>query len=849
MALADLNVSLGLITKQFESGVKSAERSLRRFGRQAEFIGQDLTQSITVPLAGIGAAAVKSFADLERSSKALEAVTGSASETARQLERLRVVAQLPGLGFQEAVQASARLQAVGLSAAEAEAAISEFGNAVARSGGGRSEFDGAILALTQIASKGKISAEEINQLNERIFEIRPALESAFKTSDSEELQRLGITAEEFIARTTQELSKLERVQGGLSNAFENFGDSVRTSLATLGEEISRTLDIEGILNRLVAGLDNVVNVFRQLDEGTRRQIIQFAAAAAAIGPLILGFSKVVLVAQNVVRAYSGIITVGNAVVKSIFSTAAAAQTGSTGIGRMATAFRALTTAQKVYATTVVGLTIVAIGFIISKFIDLKSEVNDVTSAYNAVNQVQKQAAAQASSQIAVVDSLIDKISDETTSREDQIKAIQRLQSQYPDYFGNLNAENVSLNELKKSRDELNKSIIETARAQAAQSKLTQVQETLLELEEERAKQVERINSTLGEGDRGLFGPDEFDRALIRGTAGRALDDIDKKIRDLQGQSKRLAGFVRDAEPETPTTTPTITPITPVTPTTPTTPTTTTPIPLPVEPQIQALSLAGLDSEIAQELESQLDLTPFITPSQEALNQFTASLAQYQTGLEQAAVASEVLGGSRLEQLRQQISATEQIIREGLNAGLTQQDSTIASLIEKLGLLQGEYIKLSENQKRLSNAAQVFGNSLSSTINEGIKSVGDFAKAVGNAARSAISAFIAEGVAAAVKNALASAPFPLNIALAPVAGAAASALFNSLIPAFAEGGVVLGPTLGLVGEAGPEAIIPLNQIDSVLGGRGGSPYIAEARISGDDLLILLRDAEERQNRIG
>ena len=31
-----------------------------------------------------------------------------------------------------------------------------------------------------------------------------------------------------------------------------------------------------------------------------------------------------------------------------------------------------------------------------------------------------------------------------------------------------------------------------------------------------------------------------------------------------------------------------------------------------------------------------------------------------------------------------------------------------------------------------------------------------------------------------------------------------------LPALAEGGIVMGPTLALVGEAGPEAVVPLNR---------------------------------------
>ena len=36
-------------------------------------------------------------------------------------------------------------------------------------------------------------------------------------------------------------------------------------------------------------------------------------------------------------------------------------------------------------------------------------------------------------------------------------------------------------------------------------------------------------------------------------------------------------------------------------------------------------------------------------------------------------------------------------------------------------------------------------------------------------------------------------------------------------AFANGGIVTKPTLGLVGEAGPEAIIPLSQMGNMSGG--------------------------------
>ena len=50
-----------------------------------------------------------------------------------------------------------------------------------------------------------------------------------------------------------------------------------------------------------------------------------------------------------------------------------------------------------------------------------------------------------------------------------------------------------------------------------------------------------------------------------------------------------------------------------------------------------------------------------------------------------------------------------------------------------------------------------------------------------------------------------------------------------IPALAEGGIVTGPTLALIGEAGPEAVIPLDRAGNMGGGtnvtihvNGGDP---------------------------
>jgi len=73
-----------------------------------------------------------------------------------------------------------------------------------------------------------------------------------------------------------------------------------------------------------------------------------------------------------------------------------------------------------------------------------------------------------------------------------------------------------------------------------------------------------------------------------------------------------------------------------------------------------------------------------------------------------------------------------------------------------------------------------------------------------------------------------------------------------IPAFADGGIVSGPTLGLMGEysgakANPEVIAPLDKLKSIIGGSESQTIIPDVRISGDDLLIVFDRANRRKAR--
>ena len=69
-----------------------------------------------------------------------------------------------------------------------------------------------------------------------------------------------------------------------------------------------------------------------------------------------------------------------------------------------------------------------------------------------------------------------------------------------------------------------------------------------------------------------------------------------------------------------------------------------------------------------------------------------------------------------------------------------------------------------------------------------------------------------------------------------------------VTAFADGGIVSGPTLGLMGEqpgasSNPEVIAPLDKLKGMLKTNDSSGFVASTSIQGRDLAIVL----ERYNR--
>ena len=156
------------------------------------------------------------------------------------------------------------------------------------------------------------------------------------------------------------------------------------------------------------------------------------------------------------------------------------------------------------------------------------------------------------------------------------------------------------------------------------------------------------------------------------------------------------------------------------------------------------------------------------------------------------------------------------------------------------------------QNKIKETQSTFSSSFSSMSADADTSFRDIGNAALNSARQVIKAAIGQAIASQIAKILATLPFPFNVAVAAGAGTAVGALFDKAIPAFAEGGMVTGATIGLIGEgpgtsiSNPEVIAPLDKLKSMIGQGNGSVEVF-GRISGSDILISSDRARKNRDR--
>lgn len=548
--ISELNVRLGLLYKDFDSSLKKVERDLERSGRKFSQLGNDLALSISLPLAALGASAIKQAGEIESLKLAMVSTFAgagrSAADATKEVEALRQAAMAPGLDFEQAVKGSIRLQGVGLAAEEARGILTNMANAIASTGGTADDLDGVTRQFAQMISKGRVLQEDVSILSERMPVIARLMQQAFGTASVEAIRASGVGAKEFVARINEAAAQLPKVEGGIKNALVNAAAEARNSLATLGETIVKTFDVKGKLDAFAKALSGAVDWFKNLSDGTKETIIQIGLFATVLGPAI--------------KVIGTIMSTGGAAISVIRGIGAAIIGVASGATTVTAAWQAMTLVMR---ASVIGVAIAAVTALYFAFNNLSESLGATASAKKEVDLVTKRSNASIAKEKSEVDLLIGVLNNEAVSRDSKLKAIERLQAISPKYFGQLKEENGLIVGLKESYESWVVSIKKAATAQAARERLVKIAEEELDISdahEQKLKELANRQLEYANGSKnvqtsigayaGLGEQQKLNAAASRGTVVAIQQEeqaYKESVKALEARKTALANLISSNE--------------------------------------------------------------------------------------------------------------------------------------------------------------------------------------------------------------------------------------------------------------------------------------------------------------
>lgn len=847
MANKDLNIRLGLIFD--ERSLSKVENQLRRSGEKLSRLGDALTLSVSAPLAALGAGSIKAAGDLQSLTLALESQLGSAEAAKKEFAALTEAAKNPGIGLEEAVRASVRLQGVKFSAEEARGTIIELGNALASTGGTAADLERVTRQFAQMTSKGRVLQEDISIISESMPAISGLMQKAFGTANVEAIREMGVGGKEFVLAITEAAKELPRVQGGIKNSIGNALDAIKQSAAKVGEAINSAFDIAGTAESFGNFLVGLAEGFSSLNPAVQSFVVYLGAALVAAGPLAKVMGSLQLLGGQLVSIWGGMV----GALKGV----------SAWVAATTTAFNALNFATRAFILVGVVTAVAALAYNFGLF---NRELSANEKAQAAVNSLELEAKKSIAGEKAEVDRLISVINSEITSREAKGRAIEKLKQISPAYFGQLKEENGLVVGLKDSYDAYVTSLLQSARAAAAREKLVEIERELLDIEDQRIDKVKEAASIgaafLGSQEAGLK---------------RESENYQKQVGELTAKRDALTKVLVANEEITAAN-----------------PTVAKSYELVSEATKKAKDLAKIYAEVLSDIANERsrqsilgakDVVEEATVIENGLKKLldagfkpTSQAVQNLKGQLQSLFGEKPANFDQLPTLPTPTSVTS----EG-QAGPTPQTVDTSNLQQYLSFAE----QLGEVNTKFQESAIGFNTAFSETarlvqeqgtvmqqimfgvadaVQEAALSGETSFKALAGAAVAAaakvVRSWIQQGVAAAVAKALGSLPFPANIVAGGLAGGLAAAAFTKAIraigvPKFARGTNFAPGGLSLVGEQGPELMnVPrgaqiasnqrTNRLLNNMGG-GGMTVSGELRGRGSELYAVIKSVESKNKR--
>lgn len=265
-------IQIGADISEFEKKIKAVQRGLNQaVGRDfARFAGQVRTAmaGAAAAMGLVGVAAVKSAAQFEQQKIAFTSLLKSGDRATAMLKDIQKFASATPFEFNDLVDASKKMLAFGFEAEKVLPTLRSVGDAASGLGLGADGIDRIIRALGQMQQKGKVSAQEINQLAEAGIGAWEYIAKAAGKSvaDVQKASEKGLisgkagVAAILAGMDDQFKGLMEKQSGTINGILSNIRDNIGEAMRGLGQGLIDSLPIKDAL----AGIRDEIGKFSAL---------------------------------------------------------------------------------------------------------------------------------------------------------------------------------------------------------------------------------------------------------------------------------------------------------------------------------------------------------------------------------------------------------------------------------------------------------------------------------------------------------------------------------------------------------------------------------------------------------
>ena len=416
-------------------------RSFEATSKRLNSAGNALTAGLTVPLAAAGTAAVKYSSDMQEAINKVEVAFGGAADSVKEWSSTTL--NSIGLAQGTALDMAALFGDMATSMGYSQDAAAQMSMALVNLAADLASFknigiDQASTALKSIFTGETESLKELGvvmtQANLEAYALAEGYTTAYTAMD--QAQQVAVRYQYVLANTQNAQGDFARTSDSTANQLRIFRESLKEAAATAGDELLP------VITPIIGKLNELIQTFGDLDEGTQKAVVQTGLFLAALGPMLKVFGGIAAAVKAGITVYQTLRTV-MAANTAATTAATAAQTGlnaamaANPVGALVTAIGTLLAVLTSFAASAI---------LTAESTDtLASSINEARQAYEDTRAELQESQASTLSMVDALDRLAEEEHKTSAEKAAMLELVEQLNEAVPSLSLAYDAQTDSLN--------------------------------------------------------------------------------------------------------------------------------------------------------------------------------------------------------------------------------------------------------------------------------------------------------------------------------------------------------------------------------------------------------------------